>query len=72
MKIEVITPSLNEAGFGVKECNSMYEAHTNKIYNDANGWPSEIYVDGILQDHLPSDAIQPDTYKVKTFKQKEQ
>jgi hypothetical protein len=50
----------------------MYEAHTNKIYNDANGWPSEIYVDGILQDHLPSDAIQPDTYKVKTFKQQKQ
>jgi hypothetical protein len=66
MKIEVITPSLNEAGFGVKECNSMYEAHTNKICYDAKGWPSEIYVDGILQDHLPSDAIQPDTYTIKT------
>jgi hypothetical protein len=66
MKIEVITPALNEAGFGVKECNSMYEAHTNKICYDAKGWPSEIYVDGILQDHLPSDVIQPDTYTVKT------
>jgi hypothetical protein len=66
MKIEVITPSLNEAGFGVTECSSMYEAHTYKVYREANGYPTEIYVDGYLQDHLPHDAIQPDTYTIKT------
>ena len=66
MKIEVITPALNESGFGVKECNSMYEAHTFKVYREANGYPTEIYVDGYLQGHLPSDAIQPDTYTIKT------
>jgi hypothetical protein len=63
MKIEVKSPSIPDYNL---ECISMYQAHTHKIYREANGYPTEIYVDGYLQDHLPYDAIQPDTYTIKT------
>jgi hypothetical protein len=63
MKIEVKSPSIPDYNL---ECISMYQAHTHKIYREANGYPTEIYVDGYLQDHLPSDVIQPDTYTIKT------
>jgi hypothetical protein len=63
MKIEVKSPRIPDYNL---ECSSMYEAHTHKVYREANGYPTEIYVDGYLQDHLPSDVIQPDTYTIKT------
>jgi len=65
MEIETITPTLMEKGFGKRECRSMYEAHSHKIYNDANGFPTDVYVDGVLQDGLSEDLQHPDTYIVK-------
>ena len=65
MTIEIITPTLEEKGFGKRECRSMYEAHSYKIYYDANEFPTDVYVDGVLQDRLSEDLQHPDTYIVK-------
>jgi len=63
MKIEIKSPSIPDYNL---ECISMYQAHTHKVYREANGYQTDIYVDGYLQEHLPEDLIHPDAYSVIT------
>ena len=42
-------------------CDSMYEAHTWKIYLDANGYECDVIIDG-KSTSLPEDIQHPSTY----------
>ena len=49
---------------GVREVQgSMYQAHSVKVYMNANGYKCDVLVNGKLVEGLPLDAIHPNNYQ---------